>query len=89
MTAVSVPAIRRREAAIPKWVWFLAIMAVAAILYVLFAGDGRSSRTTTSTRSSSPSTSVRDWIRDNRDNLVYFDPVRASRGRSSTPCWSR
>ncbi len=71
MTAVTVPAIRRREATIPKWAWFLAIMGVAAILYVLFAGTAVQPHDNQHPLFLALN-SVRDWIRDNRDNPVYF-----------------
>jgi glycine betaine/proline transport system permease protein len=71
MTAISVPAIRRAETAIPKWAWFLAILAVAAILYVLFAGTFVQPHDNEAPLFVALN-GVRDWIRDNRDNPVYF-----------------
>lgn len=71
MTAVSVPAIRRAETAVPKWAWFLAIIGVAAILYVLFAGTATQPHDNRAPLFVALN-EVRDWIRDNRDNPVYF-----------------
>jgi glycine betaine/proline transport system permease protein len=71
MTAVTAPAIRRGEASIPKWAWFLAIMAVAAVLYVLFAGTAVQPHDNQHPLFLALN-GVRDWIRDNRDNPVYF-----------------
>ncbi len=71
MTALSVPAIRRAETAIPKWGWFLVIMVVAAILYVLFAGTAVQPHDNEAPLFVALN-GVRDWVRDNRDNPIYF-----------------
>jgi glycine betaine/proline transport system permease protein len=71
MTAVSVPAIRRPEATIPKWAGFLIIMAVAAVLYILFAGTAVQPHDDQRPFFLALN-ELRDWVRDNRDNPVFF-----------------
>ena len=70
MSVVTLAAQRRRETAIPKWVWWIGLFVVAAVLYALFAG--------TTVQPHSDQTplfqafnDLRDWIRDNRDNLIF------------------
>ena len=71
MTAISIPAIRRAETGIPKPAWFLGILAVATVLYVLFAGTAVQPHDNEAPLFVALN-GVRDWIRDNRDNPVYF-----------------
>lgn len=70
MTAVSLPALRRRETSLPRWVWGLTLFAVAAVCFVVFAGEPVQPRTETHPLFTF-FVDVRDLIRDNRDNVVY------------------
>jgi glycine betaine/proline transport system permease protein len=71
VTAVTFPALRRAETAIPKWAWFLLILAVAAVLYALFAGTVVQPHDNDRPLFLALN-EVRDWVRDNRDNPVFF-----------------
>jgi glycine betaine/proline transport system permease protein len=70
MTAISLPALRRRETSLPRWAWAALLFAGAAIAFLVFAGEPVQPRT-----ESHPLftffVDVRDFIRDNRDNVVY------------------
>jgi glycine betaine/proline transport system permease protein len=70
MTAISLPALRRRETSLPRWAWAALLFGGAAIAFVIFAGEPVQPRT-----ESHPLftffVDVRDFIRDNRDNVVY------------------
>ena len=70
MTAVSLPALRRRETALPGWGWATLLGLGAALAYVVFAGEPVQPRTETHPLFTF-FVDVRDFIRDNRDNAVY------------------
>lgn len=69
MTAISVAT--TRAVTIPKWAWALALLAVAAICYVLFA-DGVVQPHEQDRPFFLFLNDVRDWVRDNRDNPLFL-----------------
>lgn len=70
MTAISLPRSRAGAPAIPKWAWLVGLLVVAAILYVVFA-DGVVQPAVDDAPLFLALNELRDWIRDNRDNLVF------------------
>ena len=71
MTAVALPAIRRLVPTLPKRWLALGLLAVAAVLFVLFAGSAPVEH-----RDDAPFfltlNDIRDWVRDNRDSPVLL-----------------
>jgi glycine betaine/proline transport system permease protein len=70
MTAVSLPALRRRETTVPRWAWAALLFAVAAVAFIVFAGEPVQPRSDTHPLFTF-FIDVRDTIRDNRDNVLY------------------
>jgi glycine betaine/proline transport system permease protein len=70
MTAITAAGLRR-EAAIPKWAWFLGLVVVSGILYVLFADDPIQPRTTDQPFFLALN-ELRDLIRENRDSPLFL-----------------
>jgi len=70
MTALSVPSVRLGTAQIPKRVWVIGLFAAYALLYVVFA-DGVVQPRSEDRPFFTAINDLRDWIRDNRDNVVY------------------
>jgi glycine betaine/proline transport system permease protein len=71
VTAVALPAIRRLVPTLPKRWLALGLLAVAAVLFVLFAGSAPVEH-----RDDAPFfltlNDIRDWVRDNRDSPVLL-----------------
>lgn len=70
MTATAVPASRRVPTTISKRIWLLVLLVGAAILYVLFQGTILQPRTDDRPLFLALN-DLRDFVRDNRDNLVF------------------
>jgi glycine betaine/proline transport system permease protein len=70
VTAISLPAIRRPVAAIPKRAILLATAIVAAILYVAFAGTATQPHDQDQPLFLALN-ETRDWVRDNRNHPVF------------------
>jgi glycine betaine/proline transport system permease protein len=72
MTAVAAPrpVLGRDITAVPKWIWFVGLLAVSAVLYLVFA-DGEVQPRSTDQPFFLFLNDVRDAIRDNRDNPLF------------------
>ena len=70
MTAVSLPRVRAGVPTFPKWVLLLGLLVVAAVLYVIFA-DGIVQPAVDDAPLFLALNELRDFIRDNRDSLLF------------------
>lgn len=70
MTAAGLTAARTRTASVPPWAQIVAVFAVAAVLYVIFA-DGIVQPAVDDAPLFLALNDLRDLIRDNRDNIIF------------------
>jgi glycine betaine/proline transport system permease protein len=70
VTAVSLPAVRAARPTLSKPIWFLLLVAASAVLYVVFAGDVVQPAVDDAAFFLFLN-EIRDWVRDNRDNIVF------------------